>query len=175
MRFNEMLEGSRADVAIRVYGDDLSVLLESIEKIEGLVKKIDGVSEAEMDELTAIRRGPVLDATLNSRQLARRAVHPKEAMDAFITGMAGREIGLYYEGDLVYPIVLRLGDEYRRDLRAISVLPISLPETLWLHSDRSCTFANQNRLPTLRDMGANATHRLPFFLLEEMWRVSSMR
>lgn len=127
MRFNEMLEGSRADVAIRVYGDDLSVLLESIEKIEGLVKKIDGVSEAEMDELTAIRRGPVLDATLNSRQLARRAVHPKEAMDAFITGMAGREIGLYYEGDLVYPIVLRLGDEYRRDLRAISVLPISLP------------------------------------------------
>lgn len=127
MRFNEMLEGSRADVAIRVYGDDLTTLLETIEKIESVVKEIDGVGEAEMDELTAIRQGPVLDAVLDPVRLARRAVHPGEAMDAFITGMAGREVGAYYEKDLVYPIILRLGDEYRKDLRAISALPIDLP------------------------------------------------
>ncbi|MBL8019399.1 MAG: efflux RND transporter permease subunit [Leptospirales bacterium] len=127
MRFNEMLEGSRADVAIRVYGDDLTALLETIEKIESVVKEIDGVGEAEMDELTAIRQGPVLDAVLDPVRLARRAVHPGEAMDAFITGMAGREVGAYYEKDLVYPIILRLGDEYRKDLRAISALPIDLP------------------------------------------------
>ncbi|HNJ04327.1 MAG TPA: efflux RND transporter permease subunit, partial [Leptospiraceae bacterium] len=127
MRFNEMLEGSRADVAIRVYGDDLAVLLESIEKIESVVKEIDGVGEAEMDELTAIRQGPVLDAILDPVRLAHRAVHPGEAMDAFITGMAGREVGVYYEKDFVYPIILRLGDEYRKDLRAVSALPIALP------------------------------------------------
>lgn len=127
MRFNEMLEGSRADVAIRVYGDDLSVLLESIEKIESTVKEIDGVEEAEMDELTAIRRGPVLDAILNPTMLAYRAVHPGEGMESFTTGMAGREVGLYYEGDFVYPILLRLGEEHRRNLKAVSALPISLP------------------------------------------------
>lgn len=127
MRFNEMLEGSRADVAIRVFGDDLTVLMESIERIEAIVKDIEGVSEAEMDELTAIRLGPVLDARLSLDLLAQRAVHPHEATEAFVTAMAGREVGSFYEKDVVFPIVLRLGDEFRRNPRAVEAVPIQLP------------------------------------------------
>lgn len=127
MRFNEMLEGSRADVSIRVFGDDLGVLMESIEKIEGIVKELDGVSEAEMDELTALRLGPVLDARLSLDLLARRAVHPHEATEAFVTAMAGREVGSFYEKDVVFPIVLRLDEEFRRNPRAVEALPIQLP------------------------------------------------
>lgn len=127
MRFNEMLEGSRADVSIRVFGDDLGVLMESIEKIEEIVKEIEGVSEAEMDELTALRLGPVLDARLSLDLLARRAVHPHEATEAFVTAMAGREVGSFYEKDVVFPIVLRLDDEFRRNPRAVEAVPIQLP------------------------------------------------
>lgn len=127
MRFNEMLEGSRADVSIRVFGDDLNVLMESIEKIEEIVKGIEGVSEAEMDELTALRLGPVLDARLSPELLARRAVHPNEATEAFVTAMAGREVGAFYEKDVVLPIVMRLDDEFRRNPRAVEAVPIQLP------------------------------------------------
>lgn len=127
MRFNEMLEGSRADVAIRVRGDDLSVLLNAINRIEGIVKEIHGVQEASMDELTALRIGPVLEAELRTDLLAQAAVHPSHAMDAFITGMAGSQVGSYYEKEVALPIVLRLGDEFRANPAAVGRLPIDLP------------------------------------------------
>jgi cobalt-zinc-cadmium resistance protein CzcA len=70
MRFNEILEGSRADVSLRIYGKDLDALTDLQNKAKEILEGIPGVSEVELDALTALRKSPVLDVKLDFEKIA---------------------------------------------------------------------------------------------------------
>lgn len=128
MRFNEILEGSRADVALRVFGPDLNKLITYIDKSKEIISKIDGVDEAEMDALTALRRSPMLDISLDYDKMAKLGVSLSEANSTLQMAMGGIQIGNFYEIDRRFPIILHLSEELRESPLNIQNIPVGLPD-----------------------------------------------
>jgi len=128
MRFNEILEGSRADVSLRIYGKDLEVLLGLLEQSRDLIEKIPGASEVELDALTALRKSPVLNVRLSHEKIARYGVEIGEVNSILESAMGGKEVGSFYEYQWRFPIVVRLLEEYRDNPKELANLPVGLPD-----------------------------------------------
>lgn len=124
MRFSEILEGSRADVTLRVYGKELPVLMELLEKSIEVLEKVPGTREAEMDALTALRKSPVLSARPDYTAIARYGLDIQKVNDLLEAAMAGREVGSYYEAQWRFPIVMRLEQAHRENVETIKSLPV---------------------------------------------------
>jgi len=127
MRFNEILEGSRADISLRIYGSDLDTLTELQDKSVEILKKIHGAREVELDALTALRKSFVFDAQIKYNQVAYYGVSLSDVNQSLQTAMAGLTIGSFYEQAWQFPIVIRLSEENRENLKEINRIPIALP------------------------------------------------
>ncbi len=126
MRFMEILEGSRADVSLRIYGKELPVLIELLEKSISVLEKIPGTEEAEMDALTALRKSPVLSARPNYGAIARYGLDIHNVNRLLETAMAGHEVGSFYEQQWKFPIVMRVEEEHRENIETIKSLPVGM-------------------------------------------------
>ena len=124
MRFNELIAGVRSDVAVKVFGDDTSVLLEQGEKIKAILQSIPGASDTKVEQITGL---PIVVVKPDRSKIARLGLSSSEIQDAVRTAYAGEEVSKFYEGDRNFPIVLRLGEKDRRNISAISNLSIPLP------------------------------------------------
>ncbi len=127
MRFNEMLEGSRADVSLRIFGPDLEVLLEAVEIAQREIEKIPGVSEVSLDALSALRRSPVIDFRLEPARISAAGVHPEDVKSVFETAMAGRTVGYFFGQDRRIPVRVILDQKARQNLELVLTLPVELP------------------------------------------------
>jgi cobalt-zinc-cadmium resistance protein CzcA len=128
MRFNEILEGSRADVALRIFGPDLNKLIVYMDKSKEIIGKIRGVDEAEMDALTALRKSPMMDINLDYDKMAKSGVTLNEANSTLQMAMGGIQVGNFYEIDRRFPIVLHLAEELREDTKNIENIAVGLPD-----------------------------------------------
>jgi len=126
MRFMEILEGSRADVSLRIYGKDLPVLIELLEKSIEVLEKIPGTKEAEMDSLTALRKSPVLSARPNYGAIARYGLDIRRVNALLEAAMAGKEVGSFYEQQWKFPVVLRVDERHRENIDSIKSLPVGM-------------------------------------------------
>lgn len=124
MRFNELIAGVRSDVAVKVFGDDPAVLLEQAEAIKRILEKIPGASDTKVEQLTGL---PIITIKPDRAKLARLGLNAADVQEVIRTAYAGEEVSTFFEGDRRFPIVVRLGETERRDVRAIESLPISLP------------------------------------------------
>jgi heavy metal efflux system protein len=128
MRFNEMLEGSRADVSFRVMGPDLGYLVEAIDNFESKVKSIKGLEAAEMDPLTALRKSRVIDIKPKFSELSKYNISLDEFNNAIVGFMGGIQIGQWIQGTRNFSIVLHLSEEFRDNIDQIKNLPVPLPD-----------------------------------------------
>jgi len=121
LRFNELLSGSRADIAIKVFGDDYATLEQVAGEIREIVEKIPGAADVEFD---AAGKAPVLQVVLNRAAMSRYNVHAAEVNQAIETAFAGVEGGVIVDGNRRYPIVTRLAEAARRDFAGVAHLPV---------------------------------------------------
>jgi heavy metal efflux system protein len=121
LRFNELLSGSRADIAIKVFGDDYEVLEKVAGEVREIVEKIPGAADVEFD---AAGKAPVLQVVLNREAMARYNVHAEEINDVVATAFAGKEAGVIVDGNRRFPIVTRLPEAARQDFANVSRLPV---------------------------------------------------
>jgi cobalt-zinc-cadmium resistance protein CzcA len=121
MRFDELLEGSRADLAVKIFGLEHDELERLALKVRDVVAKIRGAADVEHD---AIGRTPMLDIVPDQEAAARYGVHAAEIHDLVGTAMAGRTAGFAVENNRRTDIVVRLSDDRRDDLEAYSQLPV---------------------------------------------------
>lgn len=128
MRFNEMLEGSRADVSLRVIGPDLAYLMEVMETLGKKVELVPGLEGAEMDPLTALRKSRVVDIKPNFLQLARLGITLSEFNQTVVSFMQGVRVGQWVQGTKKFSVIMHLSEERRDDLEEIRGLPVSLPD-----------------------------------------------
>jgi cobalt-zinc-cadmium resistance protein CzcA len=117
MRFNELISGVRADVAVKVFGDDLDTLAALARRIEGIVSEIGGAADVAIEQTTGL---PMLVVEPDREALARYDLDVAGLQSLVATAVGGREAGLLYEGDRRTPIVVRLDE-------AIRNLPVPLP------------------------------------------------
>jgi cobalt-zinc-cadmium resistance protein CzcA len=126
MRFMEIMEGSRADVTLKVYGPELPVLIDLLEKSIAVLEKVKGTDEAEMDALTALRKSPVLSARPNYSAIARYGLDIHNVNKLLEAAMAGKEVGSFYEQQWKFPIVLRVEESHRENIETIKSLPVGM-------------------------------------------------
>lgn len=164
MRFNEILEGSRADVSLRIYGPDLDQLFEYANQAEEVLKDTKGISSLESDVLTALTRSPVLDVILDYEQMARYAVSLKDVNSVLETSMSGKEIGSFYESDRRFPVVIHLDENLRNHIESISTIPIGLPQGGTIPLSSVVKIQEKEQVTTVARSGGRRYSALSIFL-----------
>jgi cobalt-zinc-cadmium resistance protein CzcA len=121
MRFNELLEGTRADIAVKVFGADYDILEKNAKAMSEILAKIPGAGDVDFD---ALGKAPVLEITLNRTNLARFNVRAAEVNNVIATGLAGKKVGTMIEGDRRFDVVVRMPEELRRKIDDFRLLPV---------------------------------------------------
>jgi cobalt-zinc-cadmium resistance protein CzcA len=124
MRFNELISGVRADLAVKVYGDDLDTLNAIAERVKAVVEGSEGAADVSVEQTTGL---PMLQVEPDRDALARYGLTVAQVQDAVAMSIGGAEAGTLYEGDRRFPIVVRLDDAQRSDLARLGELPVPLP------------------------------------------------
>jgi len=123
MRTNELISGVRADVAIKIYGDDLDQLVRSAAQVQKVLSAIDGASDVKTEQVTGL---PLLTVEPDRQALANYGLNPSDVQDTVATAIGGEEAGQLFEGDRRFDLVVRLPEEVRQDPAALADLPIAL-------------------------------------------------
>ncbi|MGK4305136.1 efflux RND transporter permease subunit [Shewanella xiamenensis] len=124
MRFNELISGVRADLGIKVFGDDLDQLVTSANQILQAVNKVQGAADTKVEQVTGL---PTLSVIPNRTALARYGLNVVELQDWVSAAIGGTSAGILYEGDRRFELIVRLPETLRRDLDKLAVLPVPLP------------------------------------------------
>lgn len=139
LRFNELVEGTRADISLKIFGDDQALMTKTAEEIVGVLQKIPGAGDVELE---AKGTATVLDITPDKKALLKMGLATSEVMEAISTGIGGEEVGTFYDQMQRFPIVVRLSDDDRSNIEAIKNLPIGISSatTVPLNSVASIKF-----------------------------------
>jgi len=121
MRFNEMLEGTRADLSVKIFGSDYDVLEKHAEQIKRILEKTPGAAQVEFE---TEGRTPQLQMQIKRDVLRRYSLQAAEANKAVSVALAGREVGIIVDGNRRYDIVVRMSEQLRSDDEQIKKLPV---------------------------------------------------
>jgi len=110
MSVDELLTGTRAELAIKVFGSDLDVLIEKSNQVQNILRTVPGASDVQVDQVTGV---PQLVVDLNHEALGRYGLNTKEVLDTLSASVGGFETGVIFEGVRQFPIILRLQEAYR--------------------------------------------------------------
>ncbi|ALQ09169.1 cation transporter [Pseudoalteromonas sp. Bsw20308] len=125
MRFNELIAGVRADVALRIYGDDLSVLKEFGEKATGLMRNIADATDVRLEQMEGL---PTLSVTPMRDHMALLGLSVNDIQQTLAAAVGGVQTGLIYEGDKRFSLLVRLDKRWSSDVSALARLPVALPK-----------------------------------------------
>jgi len=124
MRFNELISGVRADLGIKVFGDDLDQLEQTAEDILAVVQQVNGAADARVEQVSGL---PMLSVIPKRIALARYGLTVDDLQSLIAAGIGGEDVGLIYEGDRRFTLALRLPEDIRRDIDSLGFLPVPLP------------------------------------------------
>ncbi|PCJ24394.1 MAG: CusA/CzcA family heavy metal efflux RND transporter [SAR86 cluster bacterium] len=121
MRFNELISGVRADLGIKIFGDDLEQLLALGEQVREIVEPISGASDVQLEQVTGL---PLLAVVPKREAMARYGINVVDLQDLVATAIGGESAGLIFEGDRRFELVVRLPEDMRTDLSRLARLPV---------------------------------------------------
>jgi heavy metal efflux system protein len=120
MRINEMLAGTRSDLAVKLYGDDLTVLKAKGEEIRRAMQDIPGVADLAVEQVIG---QPVLQVKVKQDQLARYGIPARAVLD-LIESIGSKSMGEVVDGQFRFPLVVRLPDEWRQSPEAVGAIQL---------------------------------------------------
>jgi len=123
MRVNEMVSGVRADLGVKLFGDDFDVLVKKGQEIETLLKSIQGAADVNVEQVTG---QPMLQIKVDQDQVARYGVAAQAVLD-LVESIGTKPLGEVVEGQLRFPLVVRLPEQFRGSPEAIGGMLISTP------------------------------------------------
>jgi len=123
LRFNELIAGVRGDVAVKLYGDDLTALTEAAGDVAGVLRGVEGAADVKVQQVTGF---PTLDIAFDRPTIARYGLTVEEVAQSVAIALGGRPAGLVFEGDRRFEVVVRLEDATRDDFDQLGALPIVL-------------------------------------------------
>jgi cobalt-zinc-cadmium resistance protein CzcA len=124
MRFNELISGVRADLGIKIFGDDLDQLTLTAKDILQVVSKIEGAADVRMEQVEGL---PSLSVSPKRETLGRYGLNVIQLQDWIAAAIGGESAGVLYEGDRRFELIVRLPELLRRDIEGLKSLPVPLP------------------------------------------------
>tara|TARA_B110000211_G_scaffold234173_1_gene302729 strand:+ start:4173 stop:7331 length:3159 start_codon:yes stop_codon:yes gene_type:complete len=125
MRFNELLAGVRAELAIKVFGDDFETLNTLGDEIGAVITRVDGAADIQIEQTTGL---PMLSLVPNREKLMQFGISIGQVQSQVATAMGGTVAGKFYQGDIRSDIVVRLAESKRNNIDELAYLPITLPD-----------------------------------------------
>lgn len=147
MRFNELLSGVRADVAVKVFGDDMDKLFDVADQIENVLVTVPGAADVKTEQLTGL---PVLSIVADRERIARYGLNVADVQDAVAVAVGGQNAGTIFEGDRRFELQVRLPERLRGDIESLKRLPIALPPAEALNGREN---GNPSALPSYVTLG----------------------
>jgi cobalt-zinc-cadmium resistance protein CzcA len=125
MRFNELISGARADLAIKIYGDDLDILFAKANEIEKLIEPIPGAADIAIEKIDGL---PQMHVHYNRGKIARYGMNIQDLNNIVAMGFAGKSAGMILEGEKKFDVVVRFEKGYRKDLEDLRNALVDLPD-----------------------------------------------
>ena len=124
MRFNELLEGVREDIAIKLYGEDINILSQKAEEITKIIVGTDGIGDMKAEATTGL---PQMTITYNRDKLAQYGLQINTLNQIVQSSFAGGTAGTIFEGEKRFDLVVRLTAKNRKDITDVQNLFVNLP------------------------------------------------
>jgi len=124
MRFNELMSGSKQDVAIKLFGDNLEAIALKSAEIEKIIQPIRGIEEINVEKITGLSQ---IQVHLNRERIAQYGLSISEVNKVLRTAFAGSSAGVIYNEERRFDMVVRLGIDFRQSLDDVKNLSVELP------------------------------------------------
>ena len=123
-RIDHMLSGTRANIAIKIFGSDLQELFKIGKELETRIKSIEGIADVAVDQQVEV---PQLRIIPNRQLLAAHGMTVGNLMEQVDVAFAGEKAGEIYEGQKYFDLIVRFQKESRNSMERIESALISLP------------------------------------------------
>lgn len=124
MRMSELISGVRADIAIKIFGDDLDTLRRMADRIAGVVGRVRGAEDVKVEQVSGL---PLLQIRPNRAAIARYGLNVEDVNDLVEAIVAGKDAGLIYQGEQRFGLVVRFDEATSRNEEAIRNLVVPAP------------------------------------------------
>ena len=124
MRFNELMTGSKQDVAIKIFGDDLNTLAEKASEVERIIMNIKGVEDINVEKVTGLSQ---VQVDYNRDRLAQYGLSVEDVNRVLRAAFAGSQAGVVFDEEKRFGLVVRLDKDYRQSLDDVKNLSVALP------------------------------------------------
>ncbi len=124
MRFNELTSGSRQDIAVKIFGDDLSTLATNASKVERIILGVKGVEDINVEKVTGLDQ---VQVTYDRDRLAQYGLSVDDVNRVLRAAFAGSQAGVVFDEEKRFGLVVRLDKDYRKNLEDVKDLSIVLP------------------------------------------------
>lgn len=125
MRFNELLSGSKQDVAIKIFGDDLIILSEKGAEVEKIIQTITGVQDINVEKVTGLAQ---IQVEYKRDRLAQYGLSVDNVNQVLRAAFAGSQAGVVFDEEKRFGLVVRLDKDYRQSLDDVKNLTVALPD-----------------------------------------------
>lgn len=124
MRFNELITGVRADLAIKIFGEDLDILAEKALETKALIAEVPGAADIIIEKTAGL---PQMSVKYRRNRVAYYGLSIEELNRYLNTAFGGASAGIVFEGEKRFDLVVRLLPEFREDIEHIRNLPVQIP------------------------------------------------
>ncbi|MBY0426433.1 MAG: CusA/CzcA family heavy metal efflux RND transporter, partial [Cytophagales bacterium] len=124
MRFNELISGVKSDVAIKIFGENLSTLFSKANEVAATISKVEGVTDVKVEQTEGM---PQILTKFKREKIAQYGVNITDLNTAIRTAFAGEKAGVIFEGEKRFDLVVRFDERYRVDIENIRHLYVELP------------------------------------------------
>lgn len=122
-RINEMVSGVRADIAVKVFGDDLDPLVRKANEVAASIRGVAGAADVAVEQVAG---QPILRIAVKQDEIARYGISAQAVLDV-VESVGGKAVGQIVEGQIRFPIVVRLPDSLRSGPEALASIPVRGP------------------------------------------------
>ena len=124
MRFNELVTGVRADIAIKIFGEDLNILNQKANEIKSLIENVEGAADIIVEKVEGL---PQMNVAFDRSKIARYGINIADLNEMVTMGFAGKKVGSVFEGEKQFDLVVRLDPTNRKDISDLQNLYIDIP------------------------------------------------
>jgi cobalt-zinc-cadmium resistance protein CzcA len=124
MRFNELITGVRADVAVKIFGDDLKILASKANEIKNKISNVEGASDITVEKVAGL---PQMTVTYDRKKVARYGLNIEALNQVVSMAFAGHTLGNVFEGERRFDLVVRLQPKFRKNIEDLKNLYVDTP------------------------------------------------
>jgi len=124
MTVDELLEGVRAELAIKLFGDDLDVLKRKADEIVGAISRVRGAADVQADQVSGT---PQLLIKVDRHAIARYGINISDVQEVIRAAVGGETAGQIFEGIRRFDVLVRFAEDFRSTQEAIEEILISAP------------------------------------------------